>query len=141
MVLIIMILRKHIDNLVQASAAADKEAVQIADKYGIDTAYGIQLHDPKCIEWLNADRPMVRKIESYLNELDLDTLLWLETVMYYGRRDDNSDIYELHQNFSNMKETKDEIVRTILEKRGAFPNYFNQAINRLEEQNIDVDTL
>ncbi len=102
-----MLLRKHIDYLIQAAA----------------------------------DRPSVRMIESYLNELDYDTLLWLETLMYYGRRDDNIDINDQHEYFSKMKDSKDEIIRTIVEKSVSLPHYFDKAINKLEEQNIDVDTL
>lgn len=136
-----MLQKKHIEHLIQASAAADGEDRELAIKYGIDTTLGIQMHDPSCIEWALADRPKVREIETYLSVLDYDTLLWLETLMYFGRRDDNSDISSLHSYLSNLKDSKEEIVRTIVEKRGAYPHYFVKAMNTLSQGNIDIDSL
>jgi len=136
-----MLLKKHIEHLVQASAAADEEDRELANEYGVDTTLGTNITDTKGIEWAMADRPKVREIETYLMELDYDTLLWIETLMYFGRRDDNSDIYSLHSYLSKHDDSKEEIVRTIVEKRGAYPHYFVIAINTLSQENIDIDSL
>lgn len=136
-----MLLKQHIDHLIQASAAAEAEDRELAIEYGIDTTLGTNILDPKSIDFAFADRPKETEIISYLNELDHNTLLWLETLLYLGRRDDDSNVYSIHSHLSSMNESKEEIIRSIVEKRGAFARYYIMAINVLRQENIDIDSL
>ena len=70
-----MLLKKHIEHLIQASAAADEEDRELAIDYGIDISQGNLIHDESSVEWALADRPKVREIETYLSELDYGSKL------------------------------------------------------------------
>ena len=57
------------------------------NKHGIDSNLGIDPFDPKVIKYAFENRPEKKKIESYLERLEYDTLLKLEALMYFGRDD------------------------------------------------------
>ena len=134
-----MPLIKHINYLIQASALADAENRRLEEEHGIDTSLGINPFDPKVVKWASEPRHEKEKLENYLNQLGYDTLLKLETLMYFGR--DDGDFQETLKHLSDLKESKHDIVRTMVEKRAAYPVYFQNALYALKEQSVDIDSI
>lgn len=138
-----MSLLEHINYLVQASANADVEDQALAQKHGISTGSWINPLDSKVIEWTFEDRKEVRKIEAYLKELDYDTLLKLEALMYFGRDRGRTlkRFQETLRYLATLGEQKDEIIETIIEKRGAYPVYFQGGLEVFRRKGVDPDSI
>ena len=118
---------------------AEAEDRQLERKHGIDTTLGINAFDPQVMKWAFEDRPEVSKSKAYLNELDHGTLLKIETLMYFGR--DGGDLKSVGSYLADLDDSKEEIIRTIVEKRGAYPIYFQKALDNLKKQGIDVESI
>ena len=130
---------EHINYLIRASHKAEMEDLKLKEEIGLDPEMGLELFYPKAVEYCHADRPERAKIEEYLEKLDDDVVLKLETLMYFGR--DNDDFDNVKEYLANLNESKEDIIRTIVEKRGAYPVYFQRAIEKLREQGVDIKTL
>jgi hypothetical protein len=139
-----MSLLRHITYLIRASALAEAEDQQLRRKHGIDNTLYDNPFDPQVVKWTFEDRPEESKIKGYLNELDHGTLLKIETLIYFGRRDDSEnlrDLKSLSSYLADLNNSKDEIVETIVDKRGAYPVYFQKALTKLKKQGIDVESI
>ena len=134
-----MSLIKHINRLIQLSALADAEERRLEEKRGLDTSLGFDPFDPEATEWAFEPGHEKKKLQNYLNQLDDDTLLKLEALMYFGR--DEDDFQEILRDLSDRNESKREIVKTIVEKRSAYPVYFQKALNALKEKSVDIDSI
>ncbi len=134
-----MELIEHINYLINASHKAKIEDLKIQEKIGLDPEMGIDLFDSKAAKYCFEERPERTKIEKYLEKLNNDVLLKLETLMYFGR--DNDDFDNVGEYLSSLNELKEDIIRTIVEKRSDYPVYFLRAIEKLKAQGVDFKTL
>lgn len=134
-----MSLRAYINHLIWLSDNADKKEKEIDRKYGIDSSIGINPLDLNVLSKFPEYVTAVRELESYLTTLDLSSLLSLEAILYYGR--DGGDLIELQSNLLDKFQSKEDTIRTLVEKRGTYSLDFNNALNEFENQNIDIDTL
>jgi SpoVK/Ycf46/Vps4 family AAA+-type ATPase len=130
---------KHIKWLIDAAARADLEDQALDRKYSIDSSLGINPFDPEVIKRAFEINIEEDQIGEYLNGLDYDTLLKLEALMYFGR--DGGTLKDHEQYFKELEDSKDEIIRTIVEKRAAYPKYFERAISRQKEAGIDINNI
>jgi hypothetical protein len=70
--------------------------------------------------------------------LDLNTLRRIEALMYSGRGDGTA--IELRQQLAESHPLKEDVVRTIMEKRVSFDPYFDRGLDRAREDGLDLDT-
>jgi hypothetical protein len=57
----------------------------------------------------------------------------------YSGRDDGSAI-ELREQLADSHSSKEDVVRTIMEKRVSFDPYFDRGLDRAKADGIDLDT-
>ena len=136
-----MTLKEHITALNQISVLAKKEDEALMKKFGLDPEMGLDLFDPKAFEYAFAERPQHNKAKEYLVTLDDEVLLKLETLMYFGREQGDGAFSQHLEYFRRRNDSKKDIVRTIAEKMGAYPLYFQRASHILANQGINIDTL
>lgn len=134
-----MQLLEHINYLISASHKAEIESRNLKEECGIDPTMGGNPLDPKVVKWAFMDRPEEAKIREYLDKLDSDVLLKLESLMYFGRGD--NDFESISAYLAKLNEPKDVIILTIIEKRSAYPVYFQRAIDKLQKQGVEIDKL
>jgi hypothetical protein len=119
-----------------------KEAAKIdadLDKlHCINRDLGIRHGDPKEIARRQAINAAEVELEEYLDSLDLDTLRRIEALMYSGRGDGSA--VELRQQLAKSHPSKEDVVRTIMEKRVSFDPYFDRGLNRAKADGIDLDS-
>ncbi len=136
-----MSLLHHIEYLNQASARAIEEEHQIKKKYHIDTTFPIDPLASHVKKWVRADRPEAAKIENYLNELDYDTLLTIQTLMYFGRTGRYDELNNRNFHLAHVGEPKDHIIQTIIQNRDIYPDYFRRALDKLKNQGVHIDSV
>lgn len=134
-----MKIMKHVTWLIDAARRATTEDQILDKKYDIDSSCGINPFDENVIKRAFEINLQEEQIEEYLNVLDLDALLKLEAMMYFGR--DGGTFEETEQYFVELDEDKEEIIRTIIEKRSAYPYYFERAISRFKSNGINVENM
>jgi hypothetical protein len=135
----IMSILSHISYLIKASDMTETENLRLKQKHGIDPAVEIDPFEPRVIKWTFEERPEENRLEAYLEGLDYDTLLKLETLMYFGRGD--GDLKHLRSYLADRKDSKEEIISTIVEKCSAYPSYFRAALNKLKQDGTDADRI
>ena len=77
-------------------------------------------------------------LRNLLDGLDLDTLRRLEAVIYSGRGDGSP--VELRPVLAVNHPTKDDVVRTIIEKLPNLYDYLERGLDRANAEGIDLDT-
>lgn len=77
-------------------------------------------------------------LRELLDGLDLDTLRRVEAVMYSGRGDGSP--VELPPELAENHPTKDDVVRTIIEKLPNLDDYLERGLDRANAEGIDLDT-
>ncbi|NJD90412.1 MAG: hypothetical protein FIA91_02680 [Geobacter sp.] len=134
-----MKIMKHVIWLIDAARRAATEDLMLDEKHGIDASCGINPFEENVIKRAFEINLQEEQIEEYLTELDTDTLLKLEALMYFGR--DGGVLAEVEKYFAELDEDKEEIVRTIIEKRAAYPSYFERAISNLKKSGVNVENI
>jgi hypothetical protein len=146
-----MSLDNHIRYLIEASALIKEEDLQLERKFGITPSSSLyvsdqlvievfDIFDPQFIKCALADRPEVKKLEAYLNELDKDTLVKLLALLYFGR-DDIDNPEDIISYVADFFESRARIIHKIVEKRGDYPVYLDKALEKFKELGIDVDSV
>jgi hypothetical protein len=79
-------------------------------------------------------------LRAYLWTVDYETLLKLEALMHFGR-DRDASFAEKLEYFRRRKEARSDIVRAVLEKVPACGRYLSDAVERLQEEGVDVNSL
>ena len=125
----------RIRGLAQTAARVDAE---LDKRHGIDPKLGMNYFDPKSIARRQETNSEDVKLAQYLNGFDIETLRRIEALMYSGRNgtptiDERDDLRKTHP-------TKDDVVRTIMEKRVSFDAYFDRGLDRAKADGIDLDT-
>lgn len=70
--------------------------------------------------------------------MDEETVRSIEAVMYSGR---NGSLAVDERNYLRLNNpSKEDVVRTIMEKRVSFDPYFDQGLDRAKADGIDLDT-
>ena len=105
--------------------------------YGIGRL-GLDYFDPKTRGRLQAVNAADVELDKLLNSLELDTLRRIEAVMYSGRGDGLA--VELRSQLADSHPSKEDVVRTIIEKRVCFDPYFDRGIDRAKADGLDLDT-
>ena len=127
-----MAISDHIEWLIWAHGRTNAEEANLSREYGVDRETGIELFSPNVQEWLLAERPEVKKIEAYLSGLETETLLKIEALLYLGR--DGGDFAEVLAELESNPSSREDIIRNIVEKWGAYLSYFGQAASMLGSQ-------
>jgi hypothetical protein len=106
---------KRIREMATEAAKIDADLDKL---HGINRDLGIRHGDPKEIARRQAINAAEVELEEYLDSLDTDTVRRIEALMYSGRGD--GPAVELRDQLSTNRHTKEDIVRTIMEKRVSF---------------------
>lgn len=77
-------------------------------------------------------------LKDFLESLELETLQRLQALMYSGR--DKQSPRFVKAAFLKRSDTKEEIVRTIFEKRPSLETYFTRGLEQAQKENLDLDT-
>lgn len=77
-------------------------------------------------------------LRKLLDGLDLETLRRVEAVMYSGRGDGSP--VEVRPVLAVNHPTKDDVVRTIIEKLPNLDDYLERGLDRAKAEGIDLDT-
>ena len=89
--------------------------------------------------WLAGGRgDNLRVVEAYLNRLPAQTVLKLQTLMYFGRGDD-TDLRRLHAYLRENTDDKSDAVQTICEKLLALSEYLARAV-KIADKRIDLES-
>lgn len=128
----------EIVRLAHICAAANKE---LERKHGIGDL-GLRYFDKKSRAYLNEARGVTKPLEDYLNGLSESELAHIETIMYFGR--DGKDVHGndlawFRKHLEQNRTSPSDIVRNIVEKYGALPDYFSSAVQKAEEERIDLN--
>ena len=108
-------------------------------QHGVDRSLGTDYFDPKAVERRYATNTAEMDLERYLNGFDVEILRRIEAVMYSGRTGGAPAIDERDALRVNNP-TKEDVIRTIIEKRVAFDAYFDRGVARAKAEGIDLDT-
>jgi hypothetical protein len=126
---------EQIRNLAETAAKLDAE---LDKRHGIDRTLGVDVFDSKAIERRYATNDGEVRLEEYLNSFDLETLRRIQAVMYSGR--DGVPAVDEREVLRETTGTKEDVVRTIMEKRVSFNPYFDRGLDRAKADGIDLDT-
>jgi hypothetical protein len=131
---------ESVSEILRAIPAIQAAEVQLDEKHGIDSAFGLRLFDPKSAIRMLESNHEAEKLKRYLSTIDYETLLKLEALMRFGR-DRDATFAEKVESCRRRKEARSDIVRTLLEKVPACGRYFSDAVERLREEGADVNSL
>lgn len=135
-----MSLLDGVGEILRAIPAIQAEDVRLDEKHGIDRTVGLRLFDAQStIRMLEVNRE-TDSLRAYLGSADYETLLKLETLMYFGR-DRDAAFGEKLETFRRRREARSDIIRRILEKVPACGRYFADGVERLREEGVDVNAL
>jgi hypothetical protein len=126
---------ERIRKLARVAARIDSALDEL---HGINRDLGIRYGDPKTQARIRDTNEAEVELEEFLNGFGLETLRRIEALMYSGRGDGSA--VELRGQLALNHETKEDIVRTILEKRVSFDAYFDRGIDRAKADGLDLDT-
>jgi hypothetical protein len=135
-----MSLLASVSEILRAIPAIEAAEVRLDEKHGIDPTIGLRLFDAKTMIRMLESNQEAEKLKTYLGTIDYETLLKLEALMYFGRDRDATFVEKL-EHFRRRKEARSDIVRTVLEKVPACGRYFSDAVERLLEEGVDVNSL
>lgn len=102
------------------------------------TAEGFFVGERKAEGYFEATEFLDRKIKLYLESLPETELRKLQTLVYFGRGDDD-DIFSLHEHLTSVSPTREDVIRTVVEKAPALSTYLLTALRRVERSGIDID--
>lgn len=132
----------EIVRLAYKCSAADEE---VQRKHGIGEL-GIRYFNEKHRAYLIEAKGVNKPLEDYLNGLSESDWAQIEAIMYFGR--DHKGAHwndlawirkDLEQNRSDVSDRVSDLVRNITEKRNALPVYFNEALQKADEEGIDLN--
>lgn len=127
-----------IDRIRELARAVAKIDAELDKRHGIDPKLGVDYFDPKAVEIRYATNTAEVAMEEYLTSLDEETVRRIEAVMYSGR---NGTLAVDERNDLRVNNpTKEDVVRTIIEKRLNFDGYFDRGLERARADGIDVDS-
>lgn len=119
-----------------SSADMEKESNELSDQLGLDRNV-MSFDDPKAIEFAFTDNAAELELENYLNGFNKCEISIIHAVMYYGRAD-GSELHTLFNQFAG--ETKEEMIRTILEKSPRC-KYLRDGIFKIKSEGINISDL
>lgn len=119
----------------------EEEDAKIDTKYGIDKDMGISLFDENSIKHMYEKREALGELKKELHKQDYVDLLKIETLLYFGRDDEPKTFAGNYDYLVNMNESKEDIIRTILEKLPAFHDYISDAIKKLEKEGLELSNI
>jgi hypothetical protein len=126
---------ERIRELARDAAQVDAE---LDKAHGIDQTLGIRYDDPKAIARRLTTNSAEVELEEFLSALDMETLRRVEALMYSGSGDGSA--IELREQLADSHSSKEDVVRTIMEKRVSFDPYFDWGLDRAKADGIDLDT-
>ena len=137
----------HITYLIQAEKPLLEAQIEqeCKRKYTLDPVPDRTLRlSQDTLESLREKGSKVSEIEQYLGKLDSDTLLKLKVLLYLDRDKESrlkikKDLQIIKTNFS--KDSKEELIRTIFEKKGGYKVRFDRSLAYLKQKNIDIDKI
>lgn len=135
-----MSLLESVTEILKAIPAIGAAEVRLDEKHGIDPRSGLRLFDPQTMIRMLEINQEAERLKTYLRTVDYETLLKLEALMYFGR-DRDATFAEKLEYFRRRKEARSDIVRTVLEKLPACGRYFSDAVDRLLEEGVDLNSL
>ncbi len=119
-----------------AKIANDIE-VSLDQLHGIDREFGMKLNE-KTLARIGDVNVGERVLERFLDSLDMDTLRRIEALMYSGRDDQSAPA--LKRELKLPHETKEDVVRTIIEKQMNLDVYLDRGLDRARRDGIDLDS-
>ncbi len=133
-------------NVVQALLAAipaiEAENNRLDEEYGTQNKVGIDLfNDRKQIERTFAKNAHEDRLEQRLMAFDDESLLKAETLMYYGRDRERCTFREKLNYLRSRRDSRHEIVRTIMEKIPACGEYLVVGQSKLRREGLSVDMI
>jgi len=128
-----------IDRLRDLARSAKQIDTQLEKQYGVDRTLGVEISDPKARERRYATNTAAEQMEEYLNTLDIEILRRVQALMYSGRQGADAAVDE-RDTLRTTCSTKEDVVRTITQKRVSFDSYFERGLDRAKEDGIDLDT-
>jgi hypothetical protein len=110
------------------------EEDRLDHEYGIDPTQAIDLfNDRPALERAFEENSHDEELQQRLLGFDEESLLKAEALMYYGRDRDDCTYREKLDYFRGRRDSKAEIVRTIIEKIPACRGYFEEAERKLRK--------
>ena len=132
-----MSMREVVERVVGLSREfGEKSAVHEAE-HGMEGA--VAIGERRVEHFVQATRFLDRKLASYLASIPENQVRELESLMYFGRDSEEADLASLHQHVKSTSPTVEDAIRTITEKIGSLSTYLLEALQRTEQQGIDIE--
>ncbi len=131
-------MRQIIENIIALSEEYQRKSAIHKDEHGIEGA--VSLGSQKLDQYLKATQFLSSKMKVYLAELSERQLRNLETLIYFGRGDED-DLVWLHAHLKSVSPTREDVVRTIIEKIPALSRYLQSALSSAHRLGMDIDNL
>ena len=129
-----------VKEILRTIPAIEAENVRLDEKHGIEPVLGLCLFDQKSAIRMLEINQEAEKLKAFLATMDYETVLKLEALMYFGR-DRDATFAEKLDYFRRRKDARSDMVGAILEKVPACGRYFSDAVERLLEEGVDLDSL
>ncbi len=129
-----------VKGILRAIPAIAAEEVRLDEKHGIERTTGLQLFDAASTIRLLEINQEAEKLKAYLGTIEYETLLKIQALMYFGR-DRDATFPEKLDALRGRKAARMDIIRTILEKVPVCGRYFTEAVERLWEEGVELDSL
>jgi hypothetical protein len=113
---------------------------ELNQKHGIEGEHSLILSSQKRLARCKEKNEAEQKLFSFLEALDKETLLDIQTIMYFSG-DQNPDILSLKQHLKNSNADKEIMIDSIVEKWPALESIFSKAQDKAEKLGINLDLL
>jgi len=127
----------YIDRILRVAEIANRTDATLDELHGLDTELGINFFDPVTWDRMKETNIGEHALAKLLAALPLADLERIHALMYAGRDDESSTYMKAY--FLKHQESREDMERSIAEKRPALHTYFNHALQRVLKDGVNVD--
>lgn len=131
-----MSMRETVQRVIELSEEYEAKRQVHTEEHGVEL--GLELGTQKSEHYFEATERLPLKLARFLEMPSLSELLKLQTLVYFGRGDDE-DIRRLHEHLKETTPNREDVTRTLISKIGALTRYLESALARAEERGMDIE--
>jgi len=129
------------NDIIELLPRIEREDERLDEEHGINKELGLNVFDPNVIKRVFDENEREAELDKRLMTYDYETLLKAEALLYYGRDRESTKYTEKLAYCRNLKDSKAEIVRTIIEKLAAFHHYITYALRKLQQEGLTIESI
>ena len=129
------------NDIIELLPPIEREDQRLDEEHGINKELGLNVFDPNVIKRFFDENERESELEKRLMTYDYETLLKAEALLYYGRDHESTKYADKLAYFRGLEDSKEEIVRTIMEKLASFHNYITYALRKLQREGLTMENI